>query len=195
MTALFIQFWTKISLILTLLTLLISISVIKEQLYLVLQKSGKFRPIIFSSYIGKNWKKIIFLLWQSTGNRFGMVSSNNFLGIPGNKQIFISSFSFLVQLFYHWRKRFVACKIDNALLFCLNYFYYFKNYLSFGLSVRVDWPESANTSRKMKSISSFGVAPVTTHCWSGDKSQIALSLNNKEVQVCWSIHYFACLLV
>ena len=35
----------------------------------------------------------------------------------------------------------------------------------------------------MKTISSFGVAPVTTHCWSGDGNQVALSLNNKEVKV------------
>jgi len=35
----------------------------------------------------------------------------------------------------------------------------------------------------MKTISSFGVAPITTHCWSGDGSQVAMSFNNKEVKV------------
>lgn len=35
----------------------------------------------------------------------------------------------------------------------------------------------------MKTISSFGVAPITTHCWSGDGSQVAMSFNNKEVKL------------
>lgn len=35
----------------------------------------------------------------------------------------------------------------------------------------------------MKTISSFGVSPITTHCWAGDGSQVALSLNNKEVKL------------
>jgi len=35
----------------------------------------------------------------------------------------------------------------------------------------------------MTAISSFGVSPITTHCWSGDGSKLALSLNNKEVKV------------
>jgi len=34
-----------------------------------------------------------------------------------------------------------------------------------------------------KTISSFGVVPISTHCWSGDGNQLAISLNNKEVQV------------
>ena len=34
-----------------------------------------------------------------------------------------------------------------------------------------------------KTISTFGVMPISTHCWSGDGNQLAISLNNKEVQV------------
>ena len=35
-----------------------------------------------------------------------------------------------------------------------------------------------------KSIHSFGgVAPITTHAWNGNGDQIAISKNNKEVQV------------
>jgi len=34
-----------------------------------------------------------------------------------------------------------------------------------------------------KIISSFGVVPISTHCWSGDSNHLAISLNNKEVQV------------
>ena len=34
-----------------------------------------------------------------------------------------------------------------------------------------------------KTISSFGVAPISTHCWSGDGNYMAISMNNKEVQV------------
>ena len=38
-------------------------------------------------------------------------------------------------------------------------------------------------SASAKTISSFGVVPISTHCWSGDGNQLAISLNNKEVQV------------
>jgi len=34
-----------------------------------------------------------------------------------------------------------------------------------------------------KTVTSFGVEPISTHAWSGDGSQLAISLNNKEVQV------------
>ena len=34
-----------------------------------------------------------------------------------------------------------------------------------------------------KTVSSFGVSPISSHCWSGDGSHLALSLNNNEVQV------------
>ena len=34
-----------------------------------------------------------------------------------------------------------------------------------------------------KTISSFGVTPISTHCWSGDGNQLAISLNNKQVEV------------
>ena len=38
-------------------------------------------------------------------------------------------------------------------------------------------------SASAKTISSFGVVPISTHCWSGDGNELAISLNNKEVQV------------
>jgi len=38
-------------------------------------------------------------------------------------------------------------------------------------------------SGKGKTISQFGVDPISTHAWSGDGSHLAVSMNNKEVQV------------
>ena len=38
-------------------------------------------------------------------------------------------------------------------------------------------------SASAKTISSIGVVPISTHCWSGDGNELAISLNNKEVQV------------
>jgi actin related protein 2/3 complex subunit 1A/1B len=35
----------------------------------------------------------------------------------------------------------------------------------------------------MTSISSFGVTPITTHCWSGNGTNLAMSHNNKEVKL------------
>ncbi len=38
-------------------------------------------------------------------------------------------------------------------------------------------------SASSKTIHSFGVNPITTHAWNADCSQVALSKNNKEVEV------------